>query len=374
MVAVQALAALFLTLVTASSASPIEHTNQPLKRCTATISSYSDVATAVSSKCSTVVVNSFIVPAGKPFDLSGLATGTTVNVAGDVTFASAQWDGPLFIIDGESITFQGNGHTFDGQGQGVWDTKGSNGGTTKPQFLKLKHSGTFSNLKVINSPRQVFSIGSNSALLTVDSVQIDNSAGDKLSGGKPLAHNTDGFDVSASNVIIKNCRIINQDDAIAINSGSNIQFLNNYCSGGHGISIGSIQTGKTVSGVTISGNTVVNSDNGLRIKTVSGATSASVSDVTYTGNTVTGAAKYGVVIQQDYLNGGPTGTPTNGVSISNINFSGTNTVSVSSGAKEVYVLCGSGSCKGTWNWAGLKVNGGSKGNITGNPPIKNFSL
>lgn len=82
------------------------------------------------------------VPAGKPFDLSGLTTGTTVSVAGDVTFASAQWDGPLFIIDGESITFQGNGHTFDGQGQGVWDTKGSNGGTTKVSFCVSSRART----------------------------------------------------------------------------------------------------------------------------------------------------------------------------------------------------------------------------------------
>jgi hypothetical protein len=85
------------------------------------------------------------------------------------------------------------------------------------------------------------------------------------------------------------------------------------------------------------------SDSLFPFRTVSGATSASVSGVTYTGNTVTGANKYGVVIQQDYLNGGPTGTPTNGVSISDINFTGTNTVSVASGGQEVYVLCGKSS-------------------------------
>lgn len=101
----------------------------------------------------------------------------------------------------------------------------------QPQFLKLKHSGTFSNLKVLNAPRQVFSIGSNSAQLIIDSVTIDNSAGDELSGGKTLGHNTDCFDVSATNVIIKNSRCVNQDDCLAINKGSAIQFLNNYCSG-----------------------------------------------------------------------------------------------------------------------------------------------
>jgi polygalacturonase len=75
-------------------------------------------------------------------------------------------------------------------------------------------------------------------------------------------------------------------------------------------------------------------------RTIYGATGASVSGVTYTGNTVTSAAKYGVVIQQDYENGSPTGTPTNGVTISDINFTGTNTVSAASGGQEVYVLCG----------------------------------
>jgi polygalacturonase len=57
---------------------------------------------------------------------------------------------------------------------------------------------------------------------------------------------------------------------------------------GHGISIGSITTGKTVSDVTISGNTVSSSANGLRIKTTYGATDASVTGITYTGNTISG--------------------------------------------------------------------------------------
>lgn len=53
-----------------------------------------------------------------------------------------------------------------------------------------------------------------------------------------------------------------------------------------------------LSTVLIKGNTVVNSDNGLRVKTQVGAKSGSVSNVTYDGNTITGASKYGVVIQQ----------------------------------------------------------------------------
>ena len=71
-----------------------------------------------------------------------------------------------------------------------------------------------------------------------------------------------------------------------------------------------------------------------------------------------------MIIEQDYTNEGATGTPTNGVIVSNINFKGSmNSVSVASGAKQVFVLCGSGSCQGTWDWSALKVSGGKTASI-----------
>ena len=57
---------------------------------------------------------------------------------------------------------------------------------------------------------------------------------------------------------IENSSIKNQDDCLAINKGSNIVFTGNTCSGGHGISIGSISSGVTVSGIVISNNNIVN--------------------------------------------------------------------------------------------------------------------
>lgn len=83
----------------------------------------------------------------------------------------------------------------------------------------------------------------------------------------------------------------NQDDCLAINSGSNIIFEDNSCSGGHGISIGSISSGKMISGVTIYG---------LRIKVDADATSGGVSSDTYSGNTISSITKYGVLITQSY--------------------------------------------------------------------------
>jgi polygalacturonase len=51
------------------------------------------------------------------------------------------------------------------------------------QFFRATMSGTIKDLKIINSPRQVFSIG-NKSKLVIDGVTIDNRA------GKPLGHNS----------------------------------------------------------------------------------------------------------------------------------------------------------------------------------------
>ncbi|CAE6369661.1 unnamed protein product [Rhizoctonia solani] len=330
----------------------------PARRCTGTISSLDDVSSAV--ECTTININSFTVPAGQTFSISA-PTGATINVVGDVTFGYEEWAGPLFELSGTDITFNGNGYTFDGQGDQYWDGLGSSGSTKPHPMMKIKSSGTFTNLIIKNSPQQCFSFG-NDAALTVSKVTVDNSDGNSansLSNGKPAGHNTDGFDVSVSDLTIEDSTVINQDDCLAINKGSNIVFQRNSCSDGHGISIGSITSDVTVSNVQILDNTVTNNAQGFRIKTDASATGSTVSGIYYSGNTATGCTDYGVIIDQSYPS--TLGTPGTGVIISNVTFEGTNTVSVASGADEVEVNCGTGGCTGTWNWSGLKVSGGSAG-------------
>ncbi|KAG9082113.1 hypothetical protein FRC07_014305 [Ceratobasidium sp. 392] len=230
-------------------------------------------------------------------------------------------------------------------------------------MMKIKSSGTFSNVIVKNSPQNCFSFG-NSAQLTVSKVTVDNSAGDKpnsKSNGAAAGHNTDAFDASVSNLTIQDCTVYNQDDCLAINKGSNIIFQRNSCSGGHGISVGSIDSDVTVNNIQILNNVVTNNDQALRIKTKSAATGSTVSGITYTGNTATGCKRFGVIIDQSYPS--TLGTPGTGVKLSGVTFSGTNTIAVGSSAKRVAVNCGSGSCSGTWNWSGLKVTGGAAGTI-----------
>ncbi|KAJ1551958.1 hypothetical protein HK405_013256 [Cladochytrium tenue] len=301
-----------------------------------TVTAASGFASCASS-ANIVIQGPFTVPAETTVDLSGLSSGASVTVSGTVTWAKSTGltkDDYLFTLGGAGVTFDGSAGVFDGNGQDYWDGEGSNGGVPKPKFFKVKTTANsvITGLTILNSPVHVFSIsGSNT---TLDGITVDDSAGDDGGG-----HNTDAFDVSASNIIIKNSVVHNQDDCLAVNSGSNIQFIGNTCVGGHGISIGSIASDKTVDTVTVKDCVISDSQNGVRIKTVYDATDGYVKNVEYSGITLSGITKYGIVIEQDYENGSPTGTPTDGIPISAVTLTNI-TGSLASGAKHsVYILC-----------------------------------
>jgi len=316
---------------------------------------FTDAVNASKSKksCATITLDSITVPSGTTLDMTGLNSGTHVIFQGTTTFQYDEWSGPLVSVSGTNIVVTGAaGNKLDGLGAKYWDGKGTNGGKTKPKFFyahSLKGTSSITGLNILNSPVQVFSINGASGL-TLENINIDNSAGDSAGG-----HNTDAFDVgSSSNIKIINANVKNQDDCLAINSGTSITFSGGTCSGGHGLSIGSVggRSDNTVSDVVIESSTVKNSANGVRVKTVSGAT-GSVSGVTYKDITLSGITSYGVVIEQDYENGSPTGTPTSGVPIKGLTLSNVHGT-VSSSATNVYVLCAS--CSG-WTWD-VNVTGG----------------
>ena len=324
-----------------------------------------DAASASKTSCSTIVLSDITVPAGETLDLTDLNDDTAVIFDGTTTFEFEEWEGPLISVSGTGITVSGtDGHVIDGNGAAWWDGEGSNGGTTKPKFFyahSMKQS-TITGLNVKNTPVQGFSING-AEDLTLDSITIDNSDGDGDDGG----HNTDAFDVGSSDgVTISNANIKNQDDCLAINSGTNIHFTGGTCSGGHGLSIGSVggRDDNTVDGVVIESSTVSDSANGIRIKTVSDAT-GSVSNITFSDITLSGITDYGIVFEQDYENGSPTGTPTDGVPITDLTVSGV-TGTVESDAVNVYILCASGACS-DWTWDSVSVTGGTTGDCENVP-------
>ncbi|KAK3934284.1 putative endopolygalacturonase E [Diplogelasinospora grovesii] len=321
---------------------------------TCTFSGSAGYSSASKSKtsCSTIVLSALSVPSGVTLDMTGLNSGTHVIFEGETTFGYEEWSGPLFAVSGSSITVTGaSGSSLNGNGADYWDGEGSNGGKTKPKFFQA-HSltdSTITGVTITNAPVQVFSI-SGATTLAVTDVTIDNSAGDSLGA------NTDCFDIGTSTgVTITNAKCYNQDDCVAINSGTDITFTGGYCSGGHGLSIGSVggRSDNTVETVTFSSSQIVNSQNGVRIKTISGDT-GTVSGITYQDITLSGITKYGIVVEQAY--DGTTGDPTNGVTISDFKLS-TVTGTVSSSGTDIFIDCGSGSCT-DWTWTGVSVTGG----------------
>jgi len=326
------------------------------KRASCTFTAAS-AASKSKTSCATIVLDGIAVPSGVTLDLTGLTAGTHVIFEGETTFGYEEWSGPLVSVSGENIVVTGaSGNSLNGGGARWWDGEGSNGGKTKPKFFyahSLTGTSSITGLNILNSPVQVFSIDSSTGLTLTD-ITIDDSAGDTGS----LGHNTDAFDIgSSTSITISGANVKNQDDCLAINSGTSIVFTGGTCSGGHGLSIGSVggRSDNTVEDVTIESSTVTNSANGVRIKTISGAT-GTVKSVTYKNIKLSGITSYGIVIEQDYENGSPTGTPTTGVPITDLTVSGI-TGTVASSATNIYILCGSGSCS-SWTWSGVAVTGG----------------
>ncbi|KAJ8970225.1 hypothetical protein NQ317_003771 [Molorchus minor] len=338
---------------------PVIALNETQTRNSCTVTSYSQVDTAVGS-CSDIVISGIEVPAGKALDLN-LKDGTKITFDGHVKFAYAEWDGPLVHIKGHGITIEGTeGHVLDGQGALYWDGKGSSG-KTKPVFIRIETTGgsVANNINLLNCPIWCASIKSSD--LIVDGWTIDVADGDKNGG-----HNTDGFGVqNSTNTVIKNSVVKNQDDCVVVNYGSNLHISNIDCSGSHGLSLsvgqGSTYYMNTVHNVTFSDCNVKSSLNGIHVKTHSDGGEGEITDVTFQNINFSGITRYGINIQEDYANGGSTGTTNNNVPIKNLKMTNVEGTVKGSSSMAVYILCADGGCE-DWSWSGVDITGGHKSN------------
>ncbi|KKY27020.1 putative endopolygalacturonase 3 [Phaeomoniella chlamydospora] len=266
-----------------------------------TVTEYSALAAATES-CTALMIKDLTMPADTTLDLSELNDGTTVVFSGTTTFEYAEDDYDMIKVGGTDIEVYGETDAvIDGNGSSWWDGEGSNGGKTN--------------------------VG-----LSLYSIVLNNTAGDEP--------NSDS------------------DDCVAVTSGSNITVSNFYCSGGHGLSIGSVggKSDNTVSDITFTDSTIVNSENGCRIKS-NYDTTGSITNIVYSNIVVSEISDYGIDIQQDYENGGATGTPSDGVTIQGVtmtNITGTAT----SDAVNYYILCGTDSCS-DFTFNDISITGGS---------------
>lgn len=220
------------------------------------------------ASCSTIILDGLTVPAGKTLDMTDLSDGTVVIFEGTTTWEYEEWEGPLFAVSGTNIKVAGTSSAvLDGQGALWWDGEGDDG-KTKPKFFQAHDltSSTIENINILNPPHQVFSING-ADTLTLANIEIDASDGDD----DDLGANTDCFDIGSSDsVTITGAKCYNQDDCVAVNSGTNIKFTGGLCSGGHGLSIGSVggRDDNTVENVYFESSTIENSQNGVRIKVI----------------------------------------------------------------------------------------------------------
>ncbi|KAK1777650.1 glycosyl hydrolases family 28-domain-containing protein [Copromyces sp. CBS 386.78] len=279
--------------------------------CIFTGSSGFDLLTKRNTSCRDLILSDLLVPGGVTLNLDKLKLGSTV--------------------------------TF-------------NGPIPKPKFFQVHKlvDSVIEGITIVNAPVHVFSING-CKNLTLKGVTIDNKAGDATQkewdegkGGR----NTDAFDVGGSEDIkIERAR----DDCVVVNSGTNIIFRNGLCSGGHGLSIGSVggRSDNTVQNVLFENSVIADSENGARIKTKH-STTGLVSNVTYRNVMLQNITKYGIVVDQSYS----CQTRPNGVSITGftlVNVTGT----VLPTGTNIFVNCGDGSCK-QLEWKGVDVKGGKK--------------
>ncbi|KAH7491115.1 putative endopolygalacturonase A [Phytophthora ramorum] len=311
------------------------------------------------SSCSTITIGSLSVPAGVTLDLSRAKNGATIQFTGTTTFGTLKWDGPLVALSGTDLTVKGSGK-LDGQGAWYWK-QGQQ--ITRPVFFRMHKviSSTVSGFTIMNAPYRTFSIV-DSAYTTISGLTLDSRA------GNGVATNTDGFDLSCNDhITITGNTIYNQDDCLAMQSSTNTIFSNNYCHGSHGISVGSlggnmVDRTTTVQGLTVQGNHIENSDNGLRIKTIIGLKGL-VSNVKFIDNKLSNV-RNAIVMHSDYSKskGGYTGAATSQAQITGVTVSG-----LTGTATNLYDIVVNPKAVSGWKFSGIQVNAAMKGTVNGAP-------
>ncbi|CAL4956882.1 unnamed protein product [Urochloa decumbens] len=230
-----------------------------------------------------------------------------------------QW---LVFYKADGMTLAGSG-TIEGNGEEWWDLpckphRGPNGSTLpgpcdSPALIRFFASNDVAvrGVRIENSPQFHLKFDG-CAGVTVDGLSVSSPAS---------SPNTDGVHVENTTAVqILNSRIYNGDDCVSIGAGcSDVRVENVTCGHGHGISIGSLGARGTracVSNVTVRNARILDSDNGLRIKTWQGGAGA-VSAVEFAGVQLRNV-KSCIVIDQYYCLGSGCANQTSAVRVAGV--------------------------------------------------------
>ncbi|KAK1393225.1 Exopolygalacturonase [Heracleum sosnowskyi] len=252
-----------------------------------------------------------------PVQFSGPCKGqVTFQLDGTLQAPFGKIDAQAWIkfSDVDGLIIQGSG-TLDGRGESAWSDHCTGcPPLTTSLTLNNVNNGHIQHITSLNSKGYHIKI-KNGGGTTIEHVTIT------APGDSP---NTDGIHTSAtSNINILNSNIGTGDDCISMGGGSqNINIKGINCGPGHGISIGSIgkiTNDSSVSGIHVSGCTMTNTQNGVRIKTYTSACAATVSNVTFQDITVD-QSKYPIIIDQNYCGGHQTCSGNSHVKVSKVKF------------------------------------------------------
>ncbi|KAJ3489819.1 hypothetical protein NLI96_g1863 [Meripilus lineatus] len=194
----------------------------------------------------------------------------------------------FWLLGGNNILMDGGGK-LDGSGQAWYDAFAKNSNVVRPILLTVFQATniTIKDLTMTNSPEWVNFVNEGKSI-TYRNITISI-----VSGSSNPPKNTDGWDTYRSDgVVISDSVVTNTDDCVSFKPNStNILVANMFCSGSHGISVGSLSQypGEfdIVQDILATNITMVNAQNGARIKSWAGRNVGAglVRNVTFTGFT-----------------------------------------------------------------------------------------
>ncbi|KXG32428.1 polygalacturonase At1g48100 isoform X2 [Sorghum bicolor] len=255
------------------------------------------------------------------FQIDGVLMPPDGPASWPATDSRKQW---IVFYKADRLTLAGEG-TIEGNGEEWWDLpckphRGPNGSTLpgpcdSPALIRffLSNDVTVCGLRIENSP-QFHLRFDDCERVRVDGLFVSSPAS---------SPNTDGVHVeNTTSVQILNSRIYNGDDCVSIGAGcSDVHVENITCGHGHGISIGSLGVHNThacVSNITVRNARILDSDNGLRIKTWQGGTGA-VTAVEFAGVQMQNV-KSCIVIDQYYCLGHGCANQTSAVRVAGVTY------------------------------------------------------
>ncbi|XP_066258091.1 uncharacterized protein [Euwallacea similis] len=327
------------------------------------VTDFSQVSVALQI-CDSITLDNLYIPGGETLRLH-LNTETKLYFRGNTTFGYYEWEGPLVEINGTNVTIEGEENSIlNGQGPLYWDGQGE-WGNLKPKFFTIQlHNSSMNNIHVLNNPIHCVNLVDSSDV-RLEGWVIDASSGDpEMAGVDKAGNNTDGFDISNStNVVLSGGVVHNQDDCVALRSGSNILVDDMICYGGHGLSI-SVGFSKDtfylnhLQNVTISNSNLEGGENGIHIKTHIDGGEGLLRNITYDNIVFEGPVNYGINIQENYRNMPENSTfpsPRNNIPIRDLKL--LNIVgSVEPTAVPIYILCAEDGCF-DWTFTNVLVKG-----------------